>query len=119
MPPMFNGLKQNVPHARSGLLDFNSLSSVIGRWFSFGGRRSGLGTAVQHLGTLPLTPQSSLALVRVYKETLVLGITAQNITLLTRADVDSWRTGEMIANKVPVEKEILGSFADAPRSKDP
>ena len=116
---MFNGRKQNIPHTRPGLLDFNSLSSVIGRWFSFGGRRPGLGTAVQHLGTLPLTPQSSLALARVYKETLVLGITAQSVTLLTRANADSWRTGETIANRVPVEKEILGSFADAPRSKDP
>jgi flagellar biogenesis protein FliO len=116
---MLNGRNQNFPHFRAGLLDLNSLGSVIGRWFSFGGRRSGLGTAVQHLGTLPLTPQSSLALVRVYKETLVLGITAQSVTLLARADADSCRAGETIAHPAPEEAEDFGSFANAPSSKDP
>jgi len=77
-----------------------------------------LGTAVQHLGTLPLTPQSSLALVRVYKETLVLGITAQSVTLLAKAHADGWRAGEAITNTAPEGKD-LGSFADAPESKDP
>jgi flagellar biogenesis protein FliO len=47
-------------------------------------RRGNLGNALEHLGTLPLTAQSSLALVRLHGETLLLGITPQHITLLTK-----------------------------------
>jgi flagellar biogenesis protein FliO len=43
-----------------------------------------LGNALEHLGSLPLTAQSSLALVRLQDETLLLGITPQTITLLTK-----------------------------------
>jgi flagellar biogenesis protein FliO len=38
---------------------------------------------------MPLTAQSSLALVRLHDETLLLGITPQNITLLAKAEGDS------------------------------
>ena len=47
-------------------------------------RRGNLGNALEHLGSLPLTAQSSLALVRLQDETLLLGITPQSITLLTK-----------------------------------
>ena len=47
-------------------------------------RRGNLGNALEHLGTMPLTAQASLALVRLQGETLLLGITPQNITLLTK-----------------------------------
>lgn len=47
-------------------------------------RRNSFGTALEHLGTMPLTAQSSLALVRLQGETLLLGITPQNITLLAK-----------------------------------
>jgi flagellar biogenesis protein FliO len=47
-------------------------------------RRSVASGALEHLGSLPLTAQSSLALVRLNKETLLLGITPQSITLLTK-----------------------------------
>ena len=47
-------------------------------------RRGNLGNALEHLGSLPLTAQSSLALVRLQGETLLLGITPQSITLLTK-----------------------------------
>jgi flagellar biogenesis protein FliO len=50
------------------------------------GRRSLAGGALEHLGTLALTAQSSLALVRLHNETLLLGITAQNISVLARND---------------------------------
>ena len=49
------------------------------------GRRVYAGSALEHLASLPLTAQSSLALVRLHKETLLLGITPQSITLLTKA----------------------------------
>ena len=48
------------------------------------GRRISAGGALEHLASLPLTAQSSLALVRLHKETLLLGITPQSITLLTK-----------------------------------
>ena len=47
-------------------------------------RRGNLGNVLEHLGTLPLTAHSSLALVRLQGETLLLGITPQSITLLTK-----------------------------------
>lgn len=49
-------------------------------------RRSVAGNALEHLASLPLTAQSSLALVRFQGETLLLGVTGQNITLLTKGD---------------------------------
>jgi flagellar biogenesis protein FliO len=39
---------------------------------------------LKHLGTLALTPQCSVALVRVGRETLVLGVTSQSVSLLAR-----------------------------------
>lgn len=47
-------------------------------------RRAVADNALEHLGSLPLTAQSSLALVRLQGETLLLGVTAQNITLLAK-----------------------------------
>jgi flagellar biogenesis protein FliO len=42
---------------------------------------------LKHLGTLSLTPQCSVALVRVGGETLVLGVTPQSVSLLARTAV--------------------------------
>jgi flagellar biogenesis protein FliO len=49
-------------------------------------QRAAAGGALEHLTSLPLTAQASLALVRLHKETLLLGITPQSITLLTKAE---------------------------------
>lgn len=49
-------------------------------------RRAIAGNALEHLGSLPLTTQSSLALVRLHGETLLLGVTAQNISLLAKGE---------------------------------
>jgi flagellar biogenesis protein FliO len=43
---------------------------------------------LKHLGTLSLTPQCSVALVRVGRETLVLGVTPQSVSLLARAPLE-------------------------------
>jgi flagellar biogenesis protein FliO len=45
---------------------------------------------LRHLGTLPLTPPCSVALVRAGQETLVLGLTSQSVTLLTKIN---WEKG--------------------------
>ena len=60
------------------------LCAFLRRIFFGLGRRSVVGGALEHLGSLPLTAHSSLALVRLHKETLLLGITAQSITLLSK-----------------------------------
>jgi len=72
------------------------------------GRRSATRGALEHLGSLPLTAQSSLALVRLNKETLLLGISPQGITLLTKnreQNAESVRKGEI--NKKPTRREGL------------
>lgn len=48
------------------------------------GRASGYEGALKHLGTLTLTPQCSVSLVQVGKETLVLGLTPQSISFLAK-----------------------------------
>jgi flagellar biogenesis protein FliO len=53
---------------------------------AWNGRR--VAGALEHLGTLPLTAQSSLALVRLHDETLLLGITPQSIKVLAKRPAD-------------------------------
>lgn len=62
----------------------NALGAFVQRWFPALGRRSALGGALEQLASLPLTPQSSLVLVRFHQETLLLGITPQSIVLLSK-----------------------------------
>ena len=69
-------------------------------------RRSASHGALEHLGSLPLTAQSSLALVRLNKETLLLGVTPQGITLLTKnreQNTEGVRKGG--CKKKPTERE--------------
>jgi len=71
-------------------------------------RRSATRGALEHLGSLPLTAQSSLALVRLNKETLLLGISPQGITLLTKnrePNAEGERKGEI--KKKPTRCEGL------------
>lgn len=49
-------------------------------------RRASANGALEHLGSLALTAQSSLALVRWRDQTLLLGITPQGISLLTQGE---------------------------------
>lgn len=59
-------------------------------------RRAIAGNALEHLGSLPLTAQSSLALVRLQGETLLLGVTAQRITLLAKgSEIQAAAPGEL------------------------
>jgi flagellar biogenesis protein FliO len=72
--------------ANTGASSFTGLRTLLRRFFSGFGRRSVVGGALEHLGNLPLTAHSSLALVRLHKETLLLGITANSITLLSKSN---------------------------------
>ena len=106
---MFDRSSRNFMRSRPGFPDLTALGGVIGRWLPFAGRRSAVGTVLQHLGTLPLTTQSSLALVRVYEETLVLGITPQSVTLLTKAAAHD-------SNSIPACEDSIASGEPNPGS---
>ncbi len=51
-------------------------------------RRQAAAGVLEHLATLPLSAQPSLVLVRLGGETLLLGATAQQISLLTKSSAD-------------------------------
>lgn len=66
----------------------SGLRALLGRFLPSWPARRAIG-ALEHLGTLPLTAQSSLALVRLYDETLLLGITQQHIAVLAKRPNDA------------------------------
>ena len=78
---MFRLLKK---HSRTPSGDCGGLSALFSRLIPALSHRASVGGVLEHLGTLPLTAQSSLALVRLHDETLLLGITPQGVTLLTK-----------------------------------
>ena len=80
---MFQLLRKNGQALGYDFKGLSGLSMIFSRLIPSLGRRVSAG-ALELVGTLPLTAQSSLALVRLHDETLLLGITAQNVTLLTR-----------------------------------
>jgi flagellar biogenesis protein FliO len=96
------------------------LVSLIG--LAFGVRRllprfsSGLHSRnrLQSLELLALTPQCSVALVRVGQETLVLGMTPQSVTLLTKVDEANDTTTDRQSERVrkqPAEGERQASHS--------
>lgn len=76
-------------------------------------QRGGSKGALKHLGTLALTPQCSVSLVQVGKETLVLGLTPQNVSLLAKANAldgqESYESRQAAAIK-PAES-AAGNFS--------
>jgi len=75
---------KNSLQGRQGGTGLSSYAALLQRLMPALRRRGNLGNALEHLGSLALTAQSSLALVRLQDETLLLGITPQSITLLTK-----------------------------------
>jgi flagellar biogenesis protein FliO len=67
----------------------SGLTALMQRFLPVLNRRASVGGMLEHLGTMPLTAQSSLALVRLQGETLLLGITPQTITVLTKGNAAS------------------------------
>jgi flagellar biogenesis protein FliO len=84
-----------------------SLGDFFQRCMPVLGRRGNLAGVVEHLGTMPLTAQSSLALVKLRDEMLLLGITPQNITLLAKGDVLARH--ESTADRAPAQKGSVES----------
>ena len=65
-----------------------SVSAVLRRFIPLLGRRP-LTECVQHVGTLPLTTHSSVAVIRFNNETLLLGITPKTMTVIARARLEN------------------------------
>ena len=90
------------------LVGLTRLRALFRRVFPSLGRRSAFGGALEHLGSLPLTAHSSLALVRLYKETLLLGITPQSVTLLSKgSDEGTCAPDRMNAEPIALREEPL------------
>jgi flagellar biogenesis protein FliO len=81
---MFTSLKKYSSVPCDPWAGIAGLAAFLRRIIPALGRRAPAGGALEHLGSLPLTAHSSLALVRLNQETLLLGITPQGITLLTK-----------------------------------
>lgn len=80
---LFQLLRKNRQAPSYDLKGLSGLSLIVSRFIPSLARRGSAG-ALEHLETLPLTAQCSLALIRLHDETLLLGITGQSVTLLTR-----------------------------------
>jgi flagellar biogenesis protein FliO len=110
---MFQLITRKSTRPRTAFLDLTQLTNLIVRWLPFAARRSAAGTSLQHLGSLPLTAQSSVALVRVYNETLVLGITSQSVTLLTKAAGHDFNKLPSCADRLAPDQEKRGTISGA------
>jgi len=94
---------KNSLHRRQGGGGLSGYTALLQRLVPALRRRGNLGNALEHLGSLPLTAQSSLALVRLQGETLLLGITPQSITLLTK------ESAAAVGAPAPVQPRELGT----------
>jgi flagellar biogenesis protein FliO len=81
---VFSSKGKNCAPLAPPVVGVSGLAAWIQRFVPALGRRGCVGGMLEHLGTMPLTAQSSLALVRLNGETLLLGITPHNISLLTK-----------------------------------
>lgn len=86
---MFALRKMAPPPASIGLSGLGVLRGFLQRLVPALRRRAIAGGALEHLATLPLNAQTSLVLVRLGQETLLLGATAQTISLLAKNRDDS------------------------------
>lgn len=83
---------------------FTGLRAWLQRVMKLLRQRRVAGGALEHLASLPLTAQPSLALIRWGQETLLLGITAQNIRLLAKSPADAPNVTSLYA-RPPVSEE--------------
>lgn len=95
---MFQFDSPGSPASPQSNLAWNGLTALWRRLSPLARRKAGA-KILEHLETLPLTTQSSVALIRLHDETLLLGITPHNITLLAKAPhgFDTNRAAEPMA----------------------
>ena len=68
---------------------FSGARAWLQRVLRLVGRRQAAGGALDHLAYLPVIAQPSIVLIRWGQETLLLGVTAQNIRLLAKSPSDA------------------------------
>jgi flagellar biogenesis protein FliO len=108
---MFTSMQTRPKRFANGFVGLAGLGALFHRVFPNLGRRSAFGGALEHLGSLPLTAHSSLALVRLYKETLLLGITPQSITLLSKeSDEGAFAPDRMNTEPIALREEPLSQM---------
>jgi len=102
---MFASLKKHSTPTHDGWSAIAGLAAFIRRIVPALARRSAVAGSLEHLGSLPLTAHSSLALVRLNKQTLLLGITPQGITLLTKGGVQAGSARRGCSKSTPARSE--------------
>jgi hypothetical protein len=73
---------RQVARPKTPAANWSSLASAIARWLPLPGRSSA--ESLRVLESVPLTAQTSVALLRCGAETLVLGVTPHRITVLAK-----------------------------------
>jgi flagellar biogenesis protein FliO len=79
-----------LARCQSGPSDFTGITGAFARWLSLPARRAE--PTLKLLERVPLTAQASLALVRFGQQNLVLGVTAQRISLLAKGETEDFAT---------------------------
>ena len=83
---MFALFYRNLVRPKTALSDLTGAAQLFVRWFCLPGRRAEK-QSLKLLESIPLTAQASIALVRFERQTLVLGVTPQSVTVLTKGAV--------------------------------
>jgi flagellar biogenesis protein FliO len=83
---MFAMFHRLMARPKTALPDFTRAVQVLIQRFTLPKRRRG-DSSLQLLESIVLTTQASLALIRFERETLVLGVTPHNVTVLARNGV--------------------------------
>ena len=83
---MFSLLKKSSARALPEFGGLAGWSHILRQCIPALRRRASAGGGLEHLGSLALTAQASLALVRWRDRTLLLGVTPQGISLLTQGE---------------------------------
>ncbi len=80
---MFSMFQRQTIRQQVGLPNFTGVAQAIIGWLAAPTRRASA-KSLQVLESVALTPHASLALVRIESDTLVLGVTAHGVTVLTK-----------------------------------
>jgi flagellar biogenesis protein FliO len=78
---MLARFSRQLARPKAPLPDFTNIAGLIARWLAMPSRRATT-RSLRLLESVSLTAQASVALVRCGTETLILGVTAHNITVL-------------------------------------
>jgi flagellar biogenesis protein FliO len=110
---MFRPTNNFPPPAMNPFGSLTAWRALCRRVFAGFNRRADAPSALEHVASLPLTTHASVALVRFNKETLLLGITPQGITLLSRACDETALTTGAGSEPIPVSQSNCNRFPES------